>query len=76
MVDDYITTPKDSGYRGVHLIYRYYSDKNETFNGLKIEVQIRTALQHAWATAVDENEQIDLTHLRADKIDPPCVVSV
>lgn len=52
-VDDYITTPKDSGYRGVHLIYRYFSDKNETFNGLKIEVQVRTALQHAWATAVE-----------------------
>jgi hypothetical protein len=25
--DDYILTPKDSRYRGVHLIYRYYSDK-------------------------------------------------
>lgn len=51
--DDYIGSPKDSGYRGVHLIYRYVSDRKETYNGLKIEVQIRSQLQHAWATAVE-----------------------
>jgi ppGpp synthetase/RelA/SpoT-type nucleotidyltranferase len=27
--DDYIAQPKDSGYRGVHLIYRYTSDKKK-----------------------------------------------
>ncbi len=51
--DDYIESPKSSGYRGVHLIYRYYSDKIKTFNGLKVEVQLRSNLQHAWATAVE-----------------------
>jgi len=51
--DDYIAQPKVSGYRGYHLIYRYNSDKNTTYNGLKIEVQIRSPLQHAWATAVE-----------------------
>lgn len=51
--DDYIQKPKESGYRGVHLIYRYYSDRNETHNGRKIEMQIRSPLQHAWATAVE-----------------------
>jgi len=51
--NDYISEPKDSGYRGVHLIYRYYSDRNDTYNRLKIELQIRTGLQHAWATAVE-----------------------
>jgi hypothetical protein len=51
--DDYIETPKDSGYRSHHLIYRYYSDRSEVYNGLKVEIQIRTALQHAWATAVE-----------------------
>lgn len=52
---DYITKPKTSGYRGVHLIYRYLSDTPETkeYSGLKVEMQIRTALQHAWATAVE-----------------------
>jgi ppGpp synthetase/RelA/SpoT-type nucleotidyltranferase len=52
--DDYITDPKISGYRGVHLIYRYISDKKKTvYNGLKIEMQIRSKYQHAWATAVE-----------------------
>lgn len=27
-VDDYIESPRDSGYRGIHLIYKYYSDKS------------------------------------------------
>jgi Region found in RelA / SpoT proteins len=51
--DDYISHPKKSGYRSEHLIYRYKSDRNKTYNGLKIEIQIRTQLQHAWATAVE-----------------------
>lgn len=51
--DDYIATPKGSGYRGVHLIYRYNSDRKKTYNSLKIEMQLRTHLQHAWATAVE-----------------------
>lgn len=51
---DYIAIPKpDTGYRGVHLIYRYKSDKRNDYNGLQIEVQIRTKLQHLWATAVE-----------------------
>jgi len=50
---DYITEPKSSGYRGFHLIYRYHSDRMSTYNGLLIELQIRSLLQHAWATAVE-----------------------
>ncbi len=52
-IDDYIRQPKQSGYRSIHLVYRYYSDKKTTYNGLKIEVQLRSPLQHAWATAVE-----------------------
>lgn len=54
-IDDYIAQPKASGYRSVHLIYKYFSDKQapSVYNGLFIEVQIRTRLQHAWATAVE-----------------------
>lgn len=51
--DDYIRNPKPSGYRGVHMIYRYRSDRSQTYNGLKIEMQLRSQLQHAWATAVE-----------------------
>ncbi|MBK5211779.1 MAG: RelA/SpoT domain-containing protein [Coriobacteriia bacterium] len=50
---DYIITPKPSGYRGIHLIYKYYSDKNDYYNGLNVEIQIRTKRQHAWATCVE-----------------------
>jgi hypothetical protein len=51
--DNYITSPKESGYRGIHLIYRYYSDKKKDYNSLKIEIQMRSQLQHLWATAVE-----------------------
>jgi hypothetical protein len=53
--DDYIEKPRDSGYRGFHLIYRYRSDNpaKSIYNGLKIETQLRSQFQHAWATAVE-----------------------
>lgn len=51
--DDYISSPRESGYRGVHLIYGYNSDRSDTYNDLKIEMQIRSQLQHAWATSVE-----------------------
>lgn len=51
--DDYIRNPKRSGYRGIHLIYRYHSSRTDTYNDLKIEMQFRSRLQHAWATAVE-----------------------
>lgn len=54
-VTNYIDQPRQSGYRGVHLLYQYSSDKERTsvFNGLRIEMQLRSGLQHAWATAVE-----------------------
>lgn len=51
---DYLINPKPDGYRGLHLVYTYHSDKSrKKFNGLKVEVQIRSKLQHLWATAVE-----------------------
>jgi len=50
---DYIANPKRSGYRSHHLVFRYKSDKITTYNGLRIEMQFRSARQHAWATAVE-----------------------
>ena len=51
---DYIATPKRSGYRSLHLVYQYCSDKTDTYNrNMLIEVQIRTHLQHLWATALE-----------------------
>ena len=52
---DYITHPKDDGYRCVHLVYRYRSSakRHAPYNGLRIEIQMRSQLQHTWATAVE-----------------------
>ncbi len=52
---NYITYPKEDGYRSVHLIYRYKSDRGgkKDYNGLLIEIQIRSKLQHLWATAIE-----------------------
>jgi len=50
---DYINEPKDDGYRGVHLVYRYQNGRAPAYNGLSLELQIRTKRQHAWATAVE-----------------------
>jgi hypothetical protein len=51
--DDYIANPKPSGYRGVHIVWSYNSDRKTTYNSLKIEMQLRSQIQHAWATAVE-----------------------
>jgi hypothetical protein len=50
---DYIRHPRTTGYRSAHLIYRFHSAKHTEYNGLRIEMQIRSRLQHAWATAVE-----------------------
>ena len=52
-IDDYIERPKASGYRSLHLIYRYKNLTAPVYNGLSLELQFRTRLQHAWATAVE-----------------------
>lgn len=56
---DYIARPKASGYRGMHDVFQYKVEgsQGEKWNGLKVEVQFRTRVQHAWATAV---ETVDL----------------
>ena len=48
-IKDYITAPQRSGYRSYHAIYKV------PVGGItyRIEVQIRTSLQHLWATGVE-----------------------
>ncbi|MEQ8425251.1 MAG: RelA/SpoT domain-containing protein [Cyclobacteriaceae bacterium] len=50
---NYILAPKPSGYRGIHLIFRVKNKKRPSYDGLRIEMQIRTKLQHIWATSVE-----------------------
>lgn len=48
-------TPKASGYGGVHLIYSCFDSSEDKYpwKKTKIEVQLRTQLQHAWATSLE-----------------------
>ena len=50
---NYIECPRPSGYRGLHLVYSYDSERTKRWQGLNIEIQIRSKLQHRWATAVE-----------------------
>ena len=52
---DYITCPKATGYRGIHDVYEYNvrSEVGKRLAGLYLEIQYRTLVQHAWATAVE-----------------------
>ncbi|MDE0301800.1 MAG: RelA/SpoT domain-containing protein [Gammaproteobacteria bacterium] len=52
---NYIDEPKADGYRSYHLVFKYRSDseRRSIYNGLRIELQLRSRLQHAWATAVE-----------------------
>jgi len=42
---DYVTEPRDTGYRAVHLIVDY--------SGRRIEIQLRTRVMHEWAYTVE-----------------------
>jgi hypothetical protein len=69
---DYIGEPRDTGYRCYHLVYKFDGaddEEREAFKHHYVEVQLRTQLQHSWATAVEavglvRNE--DLKHGRGD----------
>lgn len=52
-IDDYIESPQPTGYRSLHLMYKFVSRRYPKHNNLKIEVQIRSRFQHYWATAVE-----------------------
>ncbi|MFZ8767319.1 RelA/SpoT domain-containing protein [Vibrio harveyi] len=50
-VTDYIEKPKDDGYRGIHLIGKYKDEENGI--DYPVEIQLRSKIQHSWATAVE-----------------------
>lgn len=61
---DYVVKPKASGYRSIHFTYKYVS-ANDDYDGLRVELQIRTRLQHDWAMAVETAELISKSSLKA-----------
>lgn len=62
LVEDYITTPKASGYRSMHLMANIAYDSVQREAGkvviksdeMKCEIQIRTKLQDAWGDVTHE----------------------
>jgi putative GTP pyrophosphokinase len=73
---DYIETPKISGYRGIHDVYAHYprahrrgSKESEPWHGLLVEVQYRTRVQHAWATALEISDLIDGQQTKFDLVE-------
>jgi ppGpp synthetase/RelA/SpoT-type nucleotidyltranferase len=68
-VKNYIAKPKPSGYRGIHLIYKFNSadQRNMEWNGRSVEIQIRSMNQHIWATAVEIVGMMTKQALKASK---------
>lgn len=69
---DYVANPKASGYRGIHLVYEFNNTQGRTenarcYDGLKVEMQLRTQLQHEWAATVEAVGMILGKELKSSK---------
>jgi len=47
-ISDYIAEPRQSGYRSLHVVVEYGDPPRP------VEIQLRTARMHAWATTVED----------------------
>lgn len=56
-IDNYHERPKSDGYRGYHFVYKNNED-------LQIEIQLRTELEHIWATAVEIYGELQSTSFK------------
>lgn len=56
---DYIKNPEESGYRSLHIIVKQTLTQEDIDRQYRIELQIRTKLQHYWSTAVEAMSEID-----------------
>ncbi|MBE8168097.1 MAG: hypothetical protein HAW66_07005 [Shewanella sp.] len=68
-IDDYIHSPKerDCGYRSLHIIYQYEHTSGKKF---KVEAQLRTRLQHLWATTVEIVDIVERTKIKTHSYIP------
>ncbi|RWB25518.1 RelA/SpoT domain-containing protein [Mesorhizobium sp.] len=68
---DYIQNPKEDGYRSHHISLEFQPNarQDDAYVGRRIELQIRTRLQHSWATAIEAvslYRNQDLKHHKGD----------
>jgi hypothetical protein len=63
---NYVKNAKPTGYRGIHDVYSYSvsSKGGKIYNGFLIEIQYRTVVQHAWATAVEISDFINKSRVK------------
>ncbi|ASJ76229.1 RelA/SpoT domain-containing protein [Granulosicoccus antarcticus] len=66
-VMDYIESPKEDGYRSVHLVGKF---PDGTGLSRSIEIQVRTRIQHYWATAVEIVDLFTGQALKSNQGDP------
>jgi len=59
---DYVAHPKPDGYRAKHIVARK--------DGVLIEIQLRTAIQHTWAELVESLDRERGLQLKAGRADP------
>lgn len=62
---DYVQFPKESGYRSYHAVFKYRNRLAPAYEGLLVEIQLRTSIQHYWATAVEIVDQFLEMNLKA-----------
>lgn len=62
-LDNYIKNPKFDGYRSIHIVGIF---KNTDHDDRKIEFQLRTKLQHSWATTLEIIDIFTRQNLKSD----------
>ncbi|HBV77626.1 MULTISPECIES: RelA/SpoT domain-containing protein [Vibrio] len=62
-IKNYITDPKDNDcrYRSLHIHFKYKTKQGKPF---KVEAQLRTEYQHAWATTVEIIDLLEHTKIK------------
>jgi hypothetical protein len=60
--------PKPTGYRSMHYVFKYRGalPQRQCYAGMRVEIQIRTQLQHAWATAVEAVDALTKQALKSN----------
>jgi hypothetical protein len=64
LTKNYIEKPSSTGYRCAHYVLKYHNADRPEYNTLKIELQLRTQLQHIWATAVETIDTFERRKLK------------